>query len=421
MRILCCLSLQSLYGMLVLLNILFGGLSDSPLDTTPTQVAPNVYLDCWFCDFDYIRIEIPYVNYVYDRANADIHILITRQHTGSGGREYTLIFLGQNTFSSCRDTLSLITLYDDTEDEVRRKLTHLIEIGLIPYIYDTAIMENLSIAYEGKLDTVYIEDKWKLWFFRINFSGYFDGEATASSNSFTNRLTADRITEDWKIRLSSRLSYEKDTYKIDDKILSSSESHKRFRLLVVKSVTNHWSVGINSRFFSSTYDNIGSAFSSSPGVEYNFFPYSESTMKEFRILYEVGYEFDHYYQETIFSKTTDQLLQESLEIAYQTKNPWGRIDMFLRGSHYFHDLTKNHLSIYSEISLRLFKGFSFYMEGGYSRIRDQLSLPKSDATLDQILLRRRQLETQYSYWGEVGLEFSFGSMYNNIVNPRFGD
>jgi len=129
----------------------------------------------------------------------------------------------------------------------------------------------------------------------------------------------------------------------------------------------------------------------------------------------------NYYQLTIFDKKKESLFEESLEIAYATKNPWGRIDLFVRGSHFFHDVAKNHLSVYSEISLRLFKGLSFYLEGGYSRIRDQLALPKTSATIDEILLQRRELETQYSYWGDVGLEFSFGSMFNNIVNPRFGD
>ncbi|MFZ0390944.1 MAG: hypothetical protein WAN36_10850, partial [Calditrichia bacterium] len=229
-------------------------------DSMQTQTMPKVYLDCWFCDFDYIRSEIPFVNYVYDRANADIHILITRQPTGSGGREYTLTFLGKGAFSS-NDTLSLITLHDDTDDDVRRKLSHTIEIGLIPYIYNTGIMQNLSIDYKGVRDTIITRDKWKLWFFRINFSGYFDGEATASSHSFTNRLSADRITEKWKIRASTRLSYEEDTYEIEDKKLTSSESHKQFNLTMVKSLNNHWSAGFSTRYFSSTYDNISGAFS----------------------------------------------------------------------------------------------------------------------------------------------------------------
>jgi len=421
MRVVWNFFLRTFWVILSLFSIVYGNSKFFPGETASARFVPNVYLDCWYCDFDYIRTEIPYVNYVYDRANADIHIMITRQQTGSRGREYSLIFLGQGAFESRRDTLAFTTLHNDTDDEIRRKLTHEIEIGLIPFIYDTDIMKNLTIDYEGKKDSIISEDKWKFWFFRINLGGKFNDEATASNYSFTNRFSADRITDDWKIRFSSRVSYDKDSYKIDEETLSSSESHKEMSLLVVKSLTNHWSVGMNNKFSSSTYDNISSAISASPGIEYNFYPYSESTTREFRMLYEMGYEFDHYYQETVFNKTAEQLFQESLKIAFETKNPWGRINISLRGSHFFHDLTKNHLSLYSELSLRLFKGFSLYMEGGYSRIRDQLSLPKTGATKEEILLRRRELETQYSSWGDVGLEFSFGSIYNNVVNPRFGD
>lgn len=413
--------LQSLLWILVFLTPVFGRFNGFPQDSTQSQMVPKVYLDCSFCDFDFIRSKIPYVNYVYDRTNADIYILITRQHTGSGGREYTLTFLGQGAFAAHSDTLTVTTLYNDTDDEIRRNLARHIEIGLIPYIYNTAIMENLSISYEGKKDSVVNEDKWKLWFFRINLGGHFEGEAASSNYSFSGGFSADRISKSWKVRFSSRLSYEKDSYEIEENTLSSSESNKRLSLLAVRSLNSHWSIGVNSRFYSSTYDNISSAFSAAPGIEFDFFPYSQSTRREFRLLYEIGCEFDRYYEVTIFNKRRQWLLQESLEIAYATKNPWGRIDLFLRGSHYFHDLTKNHLSVYSEISLRLFRGFSLYLEGGYSRIRDQLSLPKSDATIDEILLQRRELETQYSYWGDVGLEFSFGSIFNNVVNPRFGD
>lgn len=53
-------------------------------------------------------------------------------------------------------------------------------------------------------------------------------------------------------------------------------------------------------------------------------------------------------------------------------------------------------------------------------IHDQLSLPKGTATLEQVLLRRTMLETNYSYYFSIGLSYAFGSIYSNVVNPRFG-
>ena len=56
----------------------------------------------------------------------------------------------------------------------------------------------------------------------------------------------------------------------------------------------------------------------------------------------------------------------------------------------------------------------------YSWIHDQLYLRKGSATTTSVLLRQQALKTSYSYYGNVGLNYTFGSIFNNIVNPRFG-
>ncbi|MFC1561269.1 hypothetical protein ACFL4V_02215, partial [Candidatus Latescibacterota bacterium] len=73
-----------------------------------------------------------------------------------------------------------------------------------------------------------------------------------------------------------------------------------------------------------------------------------------------------------------------------------------------------------DLSLRLFEGLSLNLHGRYSRIHDQLSLPGKGATEEEILLHRKQLATQYDFFTYFGLSYTFGSIYTNIVNPRFG-
>jgi len=53
-----------------------------------------------------------------------------------------------------------------------------------------------------------------------------------------------------------------------------------------------------------------------------------------------------------------------------------------------------------------------------ARIKDQLYLPKEDLSPEDILLERRQLGTDYSFELSAGFNFSFGSILNNVVNPR---
>jgi len=42
-----------------------------------------------------------------------------------------------------------------------------------------------------------------------------------------------------------------------------------------------------------------------------------------------------------------------------------------------------------------------------------------EATDQEILVRQRQLATSYRYGVSVGLSYTFGSIFNNVVNPRF--
>jgi hypothetical protein len=73
-----------------------------------------------------------------------------------------------------------------------------------------------------------------------------------------------------------------------------------------------------------------------------------------------------------------------------------------------------------EVSFRVWKGLSFEIGGSFAKIHDQVTLPKGAATPEEILLMIRELETDYSYYFSVGLNFRFGSLKSNVVNPRFG-
>ena len=171
---------------------------------------------------------------------------------------------------------------------------------------------------------------------------------------------------------------------------------------------------------SSTYENIKFSLSPQPAIEFNLFPYSESTRRQLRFLYRVGFHSVRYREKTIYDKTSENLWKESLSVTLDLKEKWGSISTTLSGSHYFHDFSKNRLTLFNILNLRLFKGLSFFAFGGGSRIHDQLFLIKGEANLEEVLLRRRQLETSYDYFFSIGLSFTFGSIYTNVVNPRFG-
>ena len=69
--------------------------------------------------------------------------------------------------------------------------------------------------------------------------------------------------------------------------------------------------------------------------------------------------------------------------------------------------------------VRLFKGLSVNLFGDYVVLHDQIYLAKGDLTPAEVLLRQSQLATSYNAFIFLGLNYTFGSVLNNIVNPRF--
>jgi len=381
--------------------------------------APNIYIDCNSCDMNYVRTELDYVNYVIDPKEAEIFIMITRETTGSGGRAYTLTLEGHEAFAGMQDTLIFNSEQDATWDEVREQVVERLEHGLFRYLLKTPLSESLSVKYEQTGTLEQPEDKWNYWVFRVNLDLWLNGEASYKSQQHHEHFNAKRVTEDWKFTFDFCANDEYDEIISDDTTYTSSSRRRTVSTLLVKSVTDHLSIGFTGGANTSTYSNIDGAIWLNPTMEYNIFPYSESTRRELRLKYRVGYYLNRYNEMTVYDKLEEKLLKQALDIDYELKQPWGSVEVEVSASHYFHDLDLNRLDMNGYISWKIVKGFSVNMNGNYSLIHDQISLAKGEATLEEIYLHRKQLETQYNYYLSMGVSYTFGSIYNNIVNPRF--
>jgi hypothetical protein len=58
------------------------------------------------------------------------------------------------------------------------------------------------------------------------------------------------------------------------------------------------------------------------------------------------------------------------------------------------------------------------IQGNVARIKDQIYLSAAGLDDNEILIGQRELGTDFEYGIEVGLSFTFGSIFNNVVNPR---
>lgn len=369
---------------------------------------------------DHVRREIPYVNYVRDIKDADVYVISTSQSTGAGGREFTYFFTGQGDYSGMSDTLSFVAFPDDTQDNIRRKEVQTLNMGLMRYVAKTPLAQFMEIRFNQPLTQTIPTDIWNSWVFSARVSGYLSGQKTVRQNYLSGNLSANRITEISKLEIKFNFNRSEDNFFITDNTIKSVNHSKGGGFLYVHGINDHWSVGGSANISSSSFRNQKLRFSLLPGIEYNIFPYHESTRRQFRFLYRIGMEYNNYIDTTIYDKTEETLALQSLAGAYQVVQKWGSVNISCIWRNYLHDFSKRNLSLYGSLSFRIFKGLSINMGGGVSLIHDQLSLVKGGATTEQILLRRRELETQYSYFTSVGISYTFGSIYNNVVNPRFG-
>ena len=384
------------------------------------KLAPKVYLDCQMCDKDYFRDSITYVNFVRDRKGADIHVLVTQQSTGSRGQEYTFTFIGLEKFEGTEHSLVHASNPTDTRDDTRRAHVEVMQRGIFPFIIGSPICNFINLEFKQKLEPMAVEDPWNSWVFSVNLDGRLDQQSTRKTSSFDTNLSANRVTPNMKIQMGLSADFDERKYEYDDETIISKSDSKDFSALVVKSISEHWSVGGWVEAESSTYSNLDALFSVAPAIEFSLFPYAESTRKQIRLLYRIGWNHANYTEESIYEKTKETLYNQTLMFIMDIRQPWGNISGSITGSHYLHDIKKNRLVFNGSVSVRLIKGLSLTMRGSYEQIRDQLNLPFGDYTLDEVLLTRKELQTDYKYSLSVGIRYTFGSVYSNVVNPRFG-
>ncbi len=370
---------------------------------------------------DYIKKEIPYVNYVRDIKDACVYIISTHQKTGAGGNEYTYFMVGQKENAGMLDTLSFVSAPDATYEETREMEVRTLKMGLMRYIAKTPLARYINIGFSELISPTVSTDKWDSWVFKASLNGWFNAEQTYTSNNLYAGFSANRVTEDWKINLRARYNYSIEKFLIDEETVRSNNNSRSVSALIVKSISDHWSYGGSVYMGSSTFNNLDRSLSVMPGIEYDIFPYSQSTRKQLRILYSMGYNFFNYTDTTIYNKLEEGHAQHSINVAYAVVQKWGTIDLSSEYSNYLYDWSKNNISIYTNFSLRIIKGLQLNFSGGASMLHDQLGLVKSGATTEEILLKQKELATEFQYWGSFGVSYTFGSIYNNVVNPRFGN
>ncbi|MFK7844321.1 MAG: hypothetical protein AB8G77_03395 [Rhodothermales bacterium] len=389
---------------------------------TPARLA--LFLDCDFCDETFIRQEMAYLDHVRDREVANVHVLVTRESTGSGGEVQTFDLIGLGIFEGIDFSTALTAAADATEAEERNGFLQTLEAALVPYLMQTSMRDRLRVdimsseedfAEQGQTT----EDSWDHWTIEIYADGGADFESQQRSFDTRYGVYVGRVTEEWKLQIRPFFNYNYDRFEREERTITSSARRDGFTSYAVRSISPHWSVGAYGDILTSTFSNIDWRYRFMGAMEWSLYPYREANRRQLTVAYRVGASHITYRDTTIYDETEQRLPQHLLNAGYKVVQPWGGIEIGIDASQYLHNLSRHSLQFDAEFEIRIMRGLSVEIGGFLELIHDQINLPKGGADLEEVLLRRRQLETNYEAGLSFGFRYRFGSLLNNVVNTRF--
>ena len=386
-----------------------------------------VFLDCErrTCDQNYLRREITFINYVRDRRDAQIHILVTNRNAGSG-QEYLFNFIGLREFEGDDTEQVWVSSNTNTDDEKRAGIAQRIRVGVLHYLAKTPLIDQIEIREEiQSIEDRFLvvdpdDDPWDFWVFRLHTDGEISGEDRRSEQKINFSVSASRTTPEWKIRNNANYRYDERTFILNDG--NETVGMNRFwwfQHQTVKSLGDHWGLSGKMAVGHMTYMNNKLAIVGAPGIEYNIFPYSESSRRIFTFTYEVGLGRYQYFEETLFGTTEELLYDHTLLVNADAVQPWGEVEVGVELAQYLSDLDQWQAEVEGRLEFRIFRGLSVNISGKWAAVRNQRFLPARGQTDEQILLRQAALATDSRYEMKAGITYQFGSIFNNVVNPRF--
>jgi len=384
----------------------------------------SVFLDVpSYIDVDFIRQEIPVVEYVRDRAQAHVHIMMSLHRSGATGFTYSISFIGRGVHQDKSFELSYWAPSSNTSYETRKGYTEKIKMGLVPFMAATPLADRVAINFNKThieiQDADMIDhDPWNSWVIEVYGAGTFSSEETRSSLHFRYGVFADRITKESKVRMRPYGNYVQRNYKTNNGTITSVSVRGGWDSYYIKSIADHWGLGFFGNIFISTFHNLDFSTEVSPAIEYSLYPYEEATRRSITLSYKVGAGYYDYVEETVFDKTEEFLYGQALVLSADFRQQWGNIRAGLTGFHHFHDFRSNRAELSGIFNLRILEGLSLNLAGSFNLINDLAAIPKSSLSLEEILLEQRRRASSYQFSGNLGLSYTFGSRITGVFNPR---
>ncbi|MCW3078697.1 hypothetical protein [Segetibacter sp.] len=395
-------------------------------DTTTAKL--KVYIDCRVgCDMRFFKTEINILDFVIDRDAADVHVLITAQRLGSGGSQFQLNFYGQNNYEDYIDTLYFTTRPNASSATVREQMVRYLMFGFTPLVAKTAYGNDIKIAMKGKNsaneNAENTKDKWNYWVYNVGVNGQLSADQVYRTRIFNSSISANRVTDKLKVHFDGHgaLYHTRYSYPSGDTTTTYvvKNSDYGFNVHAIKSITAHWSIGSRGSLSNNTFSNIRRKLYFKPSLEYNIYNFKDVNNRYLVLRYGVDINHFNYYDTTLFNKIEETLVGHQLSLTLSLNKKWGSINTGMHYRNFLNDRKLNSMGISSHVDVRVTGALSFYINTNASIVHDQVNLVKGGGTEQEILTRKRQIASNFNYYTSFGVNFRFGSILNNFVNPRF--
>ncbi|MEL6945494.1 MAG: hypothetical protein AAFO82_22805, partial [Bacteroidota bacterium] len=375
------------------------------------------------CNESQLKQELDSLKFAPDAYRSNLQLLLHRQGLATGAKQYNLEIIGREQWEDEKVSFQFNSKPAMTNFEETELIIEKLKIGLAPFLAKTPLVDGMNLKVEKPKQeegqqVVPYESFWKNWIYELRSSMNWSSEAIRSNFRFRTNMDIDNVTPEWRVRIRPNYSFQRQSVETSEGRAVSERESKYFSGSVVRSISDHWSVGFFNSYFSSDYNNIDLDIWVAPALEYNIFSYDDVPMKEFTVAYRIGYLSRSYLEETIYDLMEEQRYRHMLNVDLRMRRPWGNVFAGISSSNYLHDWTKNRVALNGRFSVRVYKGLSINFGGNYEIINDQISLPKGEVSLEDLLLAQRQAATDFEAGMNFGVNYTFGALYNNIVNTR---
>lgn len=381
----------------------------------------KLFLDPQF-DIDKNRImqQIDFVEYILDRQNADIYMQLVEQDASNDGSMISIYT--KNMHTADVDTIQLFTNPNITELDLSNTLISNIKKGILPYLIDTGMDIQYDVVSQESENTREEVDRWRSWIFNVGMIGFLEGEQAFSSREFGAKFNVIKVIDDWKFSSYNKYYVEESTFNFNDTTQFVNVNKSLYTSnFFAKSINQHWSIGLSARLSNSTFSNYKLASRLSPSIEYSVYPYDEATTKTLKCMYRIGPEYNRYIERTILDKSEEINVKHTFNAVYAILKEWGEVSVNLYADQYVNQPTLYSLTLGPKANWNIAKGLRFECGANISYIGDRINVPQAEISNEELILQSKIVDTSFSYFSFIGLNYRFGSSSNNVVNTRFDD